>query len=152
MSVSLIQIAYFHKTIPSIDSADDCQNGILNDPVHLAVLSAYGSINLNLKKYKMENKAHVDVKFEWKTLAAALIWPLLSAKSLTRWKLGWWLTLSAMMSEILLALFASNKWYFVSCSDGLKLAHYVWEHLICGIFIFEVNFDFFIFYKRKSAL
>ena len=64
MSVSLIQIAYFHKTIPSMDRADDCQNGILNDPVHLAVLSVYGSINLNLKKYKMENKVHVDVKFE----------------------------------------------------------------------------------------
>ena len=94
------------------------KNGIWKDPVCLVILSAYGSINLNVKNYKTENKMHVVIEYKWEKKAmAALILNVLITKFRGVRELRWWHISSATMLEILPMLFVHGKWYPAPCSD-----------------------------------
>ena len=85
---SLNKITYLGKLISSIDRALDHRNGVLNDPKCLVVLSAHGSIYLNVKDYETKNKHTITSSMNERTLAALISTLLL--KSHGWWELGWW--------------------------------------------------------------
>ena len=54
------ETAYRGKLIPSINRAHNCRNRIWNHPIHVVILSAFGSIYLNMKDYKSKNNMHTS--------------------------------------------------------------------------------------------
>ena len=106
------EIMYLAKLISDIfwsfNIGCDPRNRIWNEPVCLAILSEYISIYLKLESedYKIENKMHVDTKYEWGKMAAALILTYLITKSYGRWELGFTNMSSA-------AQFIFRKWCLV---------------------------------------
>ena len=101
------EAAYPSKQISSIDTVLDHQNGISNNPLRVVMLSAWGSIYLNVNM-KTKNETHDDIRYEWQNKAAASISTLLFTKSPGRQESGWWYILFAM-SEIISMLFLCGK-------------------------------------------
>ena len=52
------ELAHLGKLISSVDRAH--QRRILNDPIHQVILSAYGSIYMNVKDHENENKMYIS--------------------------------------------------------------------------------------------
>lgn len=62
------KITYHGKLISvifwAINRGHDPGNGICNDSVGLVVLSAYSSSYSKVEDYKIENKTHLDIKYQ----------------------------------------------------------------------------------------
>ena len=110
-------ITYLCKLISSFNRSHNCRNGIRNNSKHPVILSAPGSIYLNMKD-ETGNKKHMAIKHEREKMAAALISTIMLTKSHGRRAMVW-------RYHLLWSLFVSGKWLCISCSNQSKLSRYI---------------------------